>query len=94
MPGIISSSRAVPGAFEYDPEEGSMTSIMNELDLKQRRQENRLILLHKGLNGYMQTSPSQTSTKTRGNNVKDTINSFKSHMLILILLKTALYQKH
>jgi hypothetical protein len=26
----------------------------------------------------MQTSPSQTSTKTRGNNVKDTINSFKS----------------
>ena len=40
----------------------------------------------------MQTSPSQTSTKTRGNNVKDTINSFKSHMLVLILLKTALYQ--
>ena len=32
-----------------------MTSIMNELgwkQLKQRRQENRLILLHTGLNGY------------------------------------------
>ena len=32
-----------------------MTSIMNELSwkqLKQRKQENRLILLHKGLNGY------------------------------------------
>ena len=81
----------------YSFEEGSMTSIMNELgwkQLKQRRQENRLILLHKGLNGYMQTSPSQTSTKTRGNNVKDTIISFKSHMLVLIFLKTALYQKH
>ena len=39
----------------YSFEEGSMTSIMNELgwkQLKQRRQENRLILLHKGLNGY------------------------------------------
>ena len=40
-------------------EEGSMTSIMNELGwkhLKQRRQENRLILLHKGLNGYIPIS--------------------------------------
>jgi hypothetical protein len=39
----------------YSFEEGSMTSIMNELgwkQLKQLRQENRLILLHKGLNGY------------------------------------------
>ena len=39
----------------YSFEEGSMTSIMNELGwtkLKQSRQENRLILLNKGLNGY------------------------------------------
>jgi hypothetical protein len=38
----------------YSFEEGSMTLIMNELgwkQLKQRRQENRLIILHKGLNG-------------------------------------------
>jgi hypothetical protein len=40
----------------------------------------------------MQISPSQKSTKARGNNVNDTINSFKSHMLVLILLKTAIYQ--
>ena len=52
----------------YSFEEGSMTSIMNKLgwkQLKQRRQENRLILLHKGFNGYANIPISEINQSKR-----------------------------
>ena len=52
----------------YSFEEGSMTSIMNKLgwtQLKQRRQENRLILLHKRFNGYANIPISEINQSKR-----------------------------
>jgi hypothetical protein len=72
----------------YSFEEGSMTSIMNELG----RKIDSSYCIKDSMD--MQTSPSQTSTKARGNNGKDTIISFKSHILVLIFFKRALYQQH
>ena len=112
----------------YSFEEGSMTSIMNESgwkQLKQRRQENRRIILHKGLNGYAHIPISDINQNKRKqrkghnqqfqiphvigitdiykqNNSNSTIGFRNKQMfflnlfpiLILILLKTAVYQKH
>ena len=60
------AARFVTGNYKY--ETGSMTSILGQLkweSLKKRREDNRLVLLYKGLKGKASTSTDDLIPKTR-----------------------------
>ena len=84
--------RAARFVNNYNFEEGSTTNIMKELNwksLKDRRWEDRLLLLHKGLNGLANIPTADITHNTRPN--RNIVNSSTFHMPVLMFLNSALF---